>query len=163
VVKISFLEYTYLVVTMGVMCVHPCHSGSVGDPASKKVTISEKVETIPAKPTGELTFGDLTPSTELTNRSKSISLESEKNKTHSHLIETSVHPILVSQIEDQQLLNLSDFVVLVCPICLEDLFDIQTTLKCKHSYHPQCIQEWALRMSEVGNPRCPYCGEGFEL
>jgi len=42
----------------------------------------------------------------------------------------------------------------VCSICLEIIGDSKCELGCKHSYHFDCIQEWAFLKN---NNNCPEC------
>ena len=41
-----------------------------------------------------------------------------------------------------------------CIICMDLIGDIECTLNCGHSYHYECIKEWAYTR---GNNSCPQC------
>ena len=57
----------------------------------------------------------------------------------------------------------------VCPICLEDLEDIEKvkpdyvlyTLDCFHTFHRKCITEWCEQKQMSTSSTCPVCRENI--
>lgn len=45
-----------------------------------------------------------------------------------------------------------------CVICLENIIFYKVTLKCRHSYHKHCLNEWLKRQST-----CPLCRNDVDL
>ena len=52
-----------------------------------------------------------------------------------------------------------------CPICLEAIDNNTITIRCQHSFHTKCLEQWVKTpIEENGNNfNCPLCNENYLL
>ncbi len=97
---------------------------------------------------------DLTSSNELTESSNELTessielTQSSLNSTGNSIQEISYMPEVTQIIRN----SLPEKTKLTCLICLNNISTQMTILKCKHIYHPLCLEEWMLEKKS-----CPIC------
>ena len=89
----------------------------------------------------------LTSNSELTESSIELT-QSSLNSTGNSIQEISYMPEVTQIIRN----SLPEKTKLTCLICLNNISTQMTILKCKHIYHPLCLEEWMIEKRS-----CPIC------